>query len=221
MKALLAIIARDIRLAAGKGGGIGTALGFYLIVVSMIPLGLGPDANLLARIAPGVLWVALLLSALLSADTIFANDEADGSLDILSMAPMPLEAVTFAKIAAHWLSTALPLVLMAPVLGLLMNLEASSYPTLLLSMIVGSPAISAIGAIGAALTLRARKGGQLVALLALPLYVPTLIFGVTSVEAGQTSPSGATAPLLILAAISVAASVLAPFAAAAALRARS
>lgn len=221
MNALRAIIARDIRLAAGRGGGIGTALGFYLIVVSLIPLGLGPDANLLARIAPGVLWVALLLSALLSADQIFANDEADGSLDILSMAPIPLEAVTFAKIAAHWLSTAVPLVLMAPVLGLLLNLEAASYPTLLASMLVGSPAISAIGAIGAALTLRARKGGQLVALLALPLYVPTLIFGVTSVEAGQTSPSGATAPLLILAAISLAAMVLGPFAAAAALRARS
>lgn len=221
MKAVLAIVARDIRLAAGKGGGIGTALGFFLIVVSMIPLGLGPDANLLARIAAGVLWVALLLSALLSADAIFAADEADGSLDILSMAPVPLEAVAFAKMAAHWLSTAVPLVLMAPVLGLLLNLEPASYPTLLLSMIVGSPAISAIAAIGAALTLRARKSGQLVALLALPLYVPTLIFGVTSVEAGQTSPSGATAPLLILAAISVAASALAPFAAAAALRARS
>lgn len=221
MTAFLAIVARDIRLAVGRGGGIGTALGFYLIVVSLIPLGLGPDTNLLARIAPGVLWVALLLSALLSADGIFAADEADGSLDILSMSALPLEAVTFAKIAAHWLSTALPLVLLTPLLGLLLNLEGAAYPTLLLSMLVGSPAVSAIGAVGAALTLRARKGGQLVALLVLPLYVPTLIFGVTSVEAGQMSPSGATAPLLILAAISLASSALAPFAAAAALRVRS
>ncbi|HRK19498.1 MAG TPA: heme exporter protein CcmB [Hyphomicrobiaceae bacterium] len=221
MTAFLAIVARDIRLAIGRGGGIGTALGFYLIVVSLIPLGLGPDINLLARIAPGVLWVALLLSALLSADGIFAADEADGSLDILSMSALPLEAVTFAKMAAHWLSTALPLVLLTPLLGLLLNLEGAAYPTLLLSMLVGSPAVSAIGAVGAALTLRARKGGQLVALLVLPLYVPTLIFGVTSVEAAQTSPAGAAAPLLILAAISLASSALAPFAAAAALRARS
>ena len=221
MTVFLSLIKRDLALAFGKGGHIGTALGFFVVVVAMIPLGLGPDANLLSRIAAGVLWVALLLSALLSAESIFAADDADGSLDLLSLTALPLEAVAAAKITAHWLATALPLVLAAPLLGLLLNLDLGAYPVLTGSMLIGSPAISAIAAIGAALTLRSKKSGVLIALLVLPLYVPTLIFGVSAVEAAMTSPSGSSASLLILAAISIAALVLAPIAVGAALKSRS
>ncbi len=218
MTGFKALIGRDIRLAIRDGSALGTALGFFLIVVALIPLGLGPDINLLARIAAGVLWVALLLAALLSMNRLFAADHEDGSLEVFATGALPLEAVSLAKIMAHWLTTALPLVLAAPVLGILLNLDVSAMPVLLTSMLVGSPAISAIGGIGASLTLGNRKGGLLTALLVLPLYVPTLIFGVSAVDAALTAPSGALPALLILAAISVAAMVLAPFAAAAALR---
>lgn len=212
------LIWRDITLATRDGSALGTALGFFLIVIALIPLGLGPDINLLTRIAAGVLWVALLLAALLSMGRLFATDFDDGSLEVFATSQLPLEVVSLAKIIAHWLTTALPLVLAAPVLGILLNLDVSAMPVLLTSMLIGSPAISAIGGIGAALTLGNRKGGLLTAVLVLPLYVPTLIFGVAAVDAALTSSSGAIPALLILAAISIAAVVLAPFAAAAALR---
>ncbi len=215
---LSALLRRDLALAARDGAALGTALGFDLIVVSLLPLGLGPDAALLARIAPGALWIALLLSALLSVVRLFEADHQDGSLAVLQTAPLPLELVVLAKIVAHWLTAALPLVIATPLLGLLLNLEPTSYVPLMTAMVLGSPAISAIGAIGAALTLATRKGGLLIALLVLPLYVPTLVFGVSAVDASLVVAGGAMAPLLILAAISLLSLTLAPLAAAAALR---
>ena len=221
MATLWALLKRDLTLTLRDGAALGTALGFYLIVVSLLPLGLGPDAALLSRIAPGALWIALLLAALLSVARLFEADHADGSLAVLRSAPVPLEMVVLVKITAHWLSTAVPLVLAAPVMGLLLNLEPAAYGALMSSMLLGAPAISAIGAIGAALTLATRKGGLLIALLVLPLYVPTLVFGISAIDAGLLTPGGNAAPLLILAAISLLSLVLAPVAAAAALRVHS
>jgi heme exporter protein B len=218
MSAFLALVSRDLRIAVKDGGAIGVALGFYLIVVAIVPIGLGPDLNLLSRIGPGLLWVALLLSALLSVDRIFHNDHEDGTLEVIALGPLPLELVVVAKALAHWLSTALPLVLLAPILGLLLNLEATAYPAVALTMLIGSPAVSFLGAVGAALTLGLRRGGLLVALLILPLYVPVLIFGVASVDRMLSALEPSSQPLLILAALALATVVLAPLAAAQALR---
>lgn len=220
MSAFAALLARDLRLALREGSALGAALGFYLIVVAMLPLGLGPDLALLSRIAPGLLWLALLLAALLSLGRLFESDLEDGSLDVMATGPLPLEAVVAAKGLAHWLSTALPLTLLAPVLGLLLNLDLAAYPVLVATMLIGTPAISFIGTIGAALTLRSRRGGLLIALLVLPLYVPTLIFGIGTINALLLGPAGAGTSMLILAAISLGAVVLGPIAAAAALRAQ-
>jgi heme exporter protein B len=220
MSAFLALIGRDLRLAIHEGSAVGAALGFYLIVVAMLPLGLGPDLALLGRIAPGILWLALLLSALLSLGRLFETDFEDGSLDVMATAPLPLEAVVVAKGLAHWLSTAVPLVLLAPILGLMLNLDLAAYLPLVGTMLIGTPAISFIGTIGAALTLRSRRGGLLIALLVLPLYVPTLIFGIGAIDALLLGPAGGGASLMILAAISLASLVLGPIAAAAALRAQ-
>ncbi len=220
MSAFLALIARDLRLAVRDGGALGTALGFNLIVVTLLPLGLGPDLNLLARIAPGVLWIALLLSALLSLPRLFEADLEDGSLEVLAMGALPLEAVVAAKGIVHWLTTALPLTLLAPVLGLLLNLDLALAPMLLATLLLGTPAVSFLGAIGAALTLGSRRGGLLIALLVLPLYVPTLIFGVSAISAAVLGTGGVGAALAILAAISLAALIIGPLAGAAALRAQ-
>ncbi len=218
MSSAVALFRRDVMLAWREGGTTGTALGFYLVVVAIIPLGLGPDLNLLSRIAPGLLWVALLLASLLSADRIFHNDYEDGSLDTLAMGPLPLELVAALKSLAHWVTTGVPLALMAPVLGLLLNLPIEAYPLLMLSMLAGTPAVSFVAAIGAALTLGLRRGGVLLALLVLPLYVPVLIFGVATVSAVSIGPASPWPPFLILCALSLASLVLAPIASAAALR---
>lgn len=218
MSGFLLLVQRDLKLALREGGALGTALGFYLVVVTLMPLGLGPDLNLLSRIASGVLWVALLLSALLSLPRIFEADADDGSLDVMTLGGLPLELAAAAKAIAHWISTGIPLALMAPVLGLLLNLEARAYPLVVATMLAGTPAVSFLGAIGAALTIRARRGGLLLAVLVLPLYVPTLIFGISSINAALLSPEGFTASFLILAAISLVSMVLGPIAAAAALR---
>jgi heme exporter protein B len=215
----LRLVHRDLRLAVRQGGALGTALGFYMIVVTLLPLGLGADLNLLSRIAPGVLWIALLLSALLSLPRMFGADYEDGALDILATGTLPLELVAAAKALAHWISTGIPLTLLAPVLGILLNLEIGAYPLLVATMLAGTPAVSFIGAVGAALTLRAHRGGLLIALLVLPLYVPTLIFGMAAMGA-LFGPGSAVPPFLILSAISLAAVVLGPIAAAAALRAQ-
>lgn len=218
MNAALALLARDVKLAFREGGAIGTALGFYLMVIAITPLGLGPDLNLLARIAPGMLWVALLLAALLSADRIFHNDYEDGALDVLTTGALPLPLVAAIKSLAHWLTTGVPLALLAPLLGLLLNLPAQASPFLVLAMFAGTPAVSFIAAIGASLTLGLKRSGLLLALLVLPLYVPVLIFGVATASAAIIGPASPWPPFLVLFGFSLASIVLAPLAAAAALR---
>lgn len=218
MRETWALLRRDVVLAWREGGTIGTALGFYLVVVAIMPLGLGPDLNLLSRIAPGVLWVALLLASLLSADRIFHNDYEDGALDVLATGPLPLELVAALKSLAHWITTGIPLALLAPILGLLLNLPIGSFPLLVASMLAGTPAVSFVAGIGASLTLGLRRSGLLLALLVLPLYVPVLIFGVATVSAASAGPASPWPPFLILCALSLASIVLAPIAAAAALR---
>lgn len=218
MSEFWALVRRDLMLAFREGGAIGTALGFYLIVVALMPLGLGPDLNLLSRIAPGVLWIALLLAALLSLGRIFETDHEDGSLELMATGRVPLELVAAAKSLAHWISTGIPLALLAPLLGILLNLDLNAYGALVLTMLAGTPAISFIGAIGAALTLRARRGGLLVALLVLPLYVPTLIYGISAISASLLSPQAFAPSLSILVALTLGSVVLGPIAAAAALR---
>lgn len=217
MSAFLTLVKRDVRLAVREGGAIGTALGFYFVVVAMLPLGLGPDLNLLSRIAAGVLWIALLLAALLSLGRMFETDYEDGTLDVLATGPLPLELVSAAKAFAHWLTTGIPLALLAPVLGIFLNLKLEAYPALVVTMLLGTPAVSFLGAIGAALTLKTRRGGLLLAVIVLPLYIPTLIFGISALSA-TALPGAYGASLSILLALSLASIVLGPFAAAAALR---
>lgn len=218
MSLLWALIRRDLVLSWRQGGGAGTALGFFLTVVVLLPIGLGPDQNLLQRLAPGLLWIALLLSVLLSADRIFQQDYEDGSLDIMAMGPLPFELVALGKAMAHWLSTSLPLAVAAPLLGFLINLEPSAILPLALAMGVGSVALSFLVAIGAAVTVGLRRGGLLVSVLVLPLYVPVLIFGVAASQAPGAGPDIATPSLFILLALALASLVLSPLAAAAALR---
>lgn len=218
MSAFTRLVARDLRLAVREGGALGTALGFFLVVVAMLPLGLGPDLNLLSRIAPGILWIALLLAALLSLPRVFEGDFEDGALEVMASGSFPLEGVAAAKALAHWLSTGIPLALMAPVLGILLNLDLGAYPALIATMLAGTPAVSFLGAIGAALTLKARRGGLLLALLVLPLYVPTLIFGISAMSAAVMSPDAFWPSFAILGALSLGSLVLGPIAAAAALR---
>lgn len=218
MAAFRALLVRDIRLAMRQGGGGGMAVAFFLIVVSILPLGLGPDLNLLSRIAPGMLWIAFLLASLLTLDRLFQTDFEDGSLELLSLGALPLELVVIAKVLAQWITTGLPLVIAAPVLGLMLDLDPAAYLPLVLTMLAGTPSLNFLGAIGAALTLSVRRGGLLVTILVLPLYAPTLIFGVAAVNAAITGPAPFAPPLLILCALSLGALALAPFAAAAAIR---
>ncbi len=218
MSAFLSLIARDLQLARRQGGAVSTALGFYLIIVAALPLGLGPDLNLLSRIAPGVLWVALLLSSLLSADRMFHDDHEDGSLEVIALGPLPLELVALAKAIAHWLSAGIPLLLLSPLLALMLNMDSRAYGPLMLTLLVGTPAVSLLAGIGAALTLGLRKGGLLLPLIILPLYVPILIFGVSAIDAVVTGPGSFTAPFSILCALTLATMALAPLGTAAALR---
>jgi len=218
MSAFLELARRDLSVAWKEGGTVGVALGFYLVVVTLLPLGIGPDLNLLRRIAPGVLWVALLLAALLSLGRMFETDLEDGSLEVLAIGPLPLEAVAAAKSLTHWLTTGVPLTALAPLLGLLLDIEPETYGVLTLSMLAGTPAVSSLGAVGAALTLRTRRGGLLLALLMLPLFVPTLVFGIEAVRASSLASQTFLPSFLMLCAVSLAALVLAPLAAAAALR---
>jgi heme exporter protein B len=220
MTAVMALIEREIALAFRQGGTLGTVLGFYVVIVALMPLGLGPDMALLSRIAPGILWIGLMLAALLSLPRMIEGDDEDGSLEVLASGPLPLEAVTAVKALTHWLTTAVPLALVALPLGLLLNLDVAAYPALAATLLAGTPAISFLGSIGAALTLRARRGGLLLSLLVLPLYIPTLIFGISAMSAVLTPPGSFWASLAILLAISLAAVALSPLAAAAALRAQ-
>lgn len=214
---MIALLIRDLRLAMRAGGGFGLGLAFFLLVAVLVPLGVGPEGATLARIAPGILWVGALLACLLSLDRIFALDFEDGSLDLLATAPMPLEGVVAIKALAHWLVTGLPLTLVAPVLGLLLNLPGAGYGWLVASLALGTPALSVIGAFGAALTVGLKRGGLLLSLLVLPLYVPTLIFGAEVVKRGA-SGLAVSNPLLLLAGITAGVAALLPFASAAAIR---
>ncbi len=218
MKVLGALVRRDLTLALRQGTGAGTALGFFLTVMVLLPLGIGPDQALLQRIAPGALWIALLLSVLLSADRIFQADFEDGSLELMTMGPAALEIVVTMKGLAHWLTTGLPLAIAAPLLGFLLNLDAALIGPLVLAMGLGSVALSLLASLGAAVTVGIRRGGLLVSLLILPLYVPVVIFGVAA-SGGAGGVNIATPSLMILAAIALVALVTVPFAAAAALRA--
>lgn len=219
MKALLSLLRRDITLALRQGGGAGTALGFLLAVIVLLPIGLGPDQTTLQRIAPGFLWIILLLAVLLSADRIFQLDYDDGSLEIMAMAPVPLEIAALVKALAHWLTTSLPLAIAAPLLGILISLPPAAIPSLMLAMIVGSLSLSLIAAMGAAVTVGLRRGGLLISLLVLPLYIPVLIFGMAASQPSGVGPDIATPSLLILAALALVSLVLSPLASAAALRA--
>lgn len=214
---MIALLTRDLALAVRAGGGFGLGLAFFLIVTVLVPFGVGPESATLSRIAPGILWVGALLACLLSLDRIFALDYEDGSLDLLATAPVPLEGVVAMKAAAHWVTTGLPLVLAAPVLGVLLNLAPAAMGWLVLGLGLGTPALSMIGAFGAALTVGLKRGGLLLSLLVLPLYVPTLIFGAELVARGAAGRVTAT-PVAMLAAITLATCALLPFAAAAALR---
>ena len=214
---MIAVLIRDLTLATRSGGGFGLGLAFFLLVAVLVPLGVGPDPGTLAKIAPGILWVGALLSCLLSLDRLFALDAEDGSLDLLATAPIPLEAVVAAKSLAHWVTTGLPLTVAAPALGVLLNLPAPAYPWLIAAFALGTPALSVIGAFGAALIVGLKRGGLLLSLLVLPLYVPTLIFGAETVRRGAAGLD-ATTPLLFLAGITLGAAALLPFASAAAIR---
>jgi heme exporter protein B len=214
---MTAILWRDIRLAVRAGGGFGLALAFFLIVVTLVPFGVGPDTGTLAVIAPGILWVAALLASLLSLDRLFALDRDDGALDLIATAPVPLESVALAKAAAHWLTTGLPLTLAAPLLGILLNLQPPGHLWLAITLLIGTPALSVIGTFGAALTVGLKRGGLLMSLLVLPLYVPTLIFG-AEVTTRATAGLPVLAPLLLLVIVTLFSLAVLPFAAAAALR---
>lgn len=214
---MIALLRRDLAIATRAGGGFGLGLAFFLVMVVLVPLGVGPETAMLSRIAPGILWIGALLACLLSLDRIFALDFEDGSLDLLATAPIPLEGVVAIKALAHWLTTGLPLTLMAPLLGVLLNLPPQGFMWLVVSLALGTPALSVIGAFGAALTVGLRRGGLLLSLLVLPLYVPTLIFGAAAATRGVEGLAVGT-PLALLAGISLACAALVPFAAAAALR---
>lgn len=217
MRPYLSLFRREVLLAVRQGGEIGLALGFFVLAVVLFPLGVGPEAEMLRRIGAGIVWVAALLAAVLSLDRLFATDYADGSLDLLALSAMPLEGAVVAKCAAHWVTTGLPLTLISPFLALLVDLDAGAIPILALGLLLGTPALSLLGAVAAALTLGSRRPGVLSSLIVLPLYLPVLIFGAGAVEAGITG-GGARPHLLLLGAFSLAALPLAPVAAAAALR---
>lgn len=217
MNAAFALLSRELRLALRSGGGAGLGLAFFLIVVMLIPFGVGPVPALLAKIAPGTLWIAALLACLLSLDRLFQADYEDGTLDILALSPMPLEGLVAIKALAHWLTTGLPLIIAAPVLGLTLNLPDSAYWWLIASLAVGTPALSFLGAIGASLTVGIRRGGLLLSLLVLPLYIPTLIFGARCVSAAAENMEVLPA-FQLLGGVTLFTVALAPFAAAAALR---
>ena len=215
MKAFLALVRRDLSLALRQGSDAAMVLMFFIIVVTLFPLAVGPEPGVLERISSGIVWVAALLAAMLSLDRMYQADYDDGSLELMLLAPVPLEVLVLAKCLAHWLTTGLPMLLIAPLLGVFMNMQTDAFPVLLASM--GTPVLSLLGGVGAALVLGARRAGTLVALLVLPLTIPLLIFGVSAVEAAVTGQS-AKAQLLILGAMLLACLPLAPWATAAALR---
>ena len=218
MTALAALLRRDMRLAVRVGGGALMGVLFFLIVVAMMPFALGPDLALLARTGPAILWLGALLASLLALDRLFAADHEDGSLDLILMGRAPLELAVAVKALAHWLTTGLPLVIAAPLLGLFLNLEPQAIGAVALTLLAGTPALTCIGLIGAAVSVALRRGGLLLPILVLPLTVPVLIFGVSASNAAVVGPVPFGAPFTILVALTLGTIVIGPFAAAAALR---
>ena len=214
---MISLLIRDLRLALRAGGGFGLALVFYLIIVTLFPLALGPDKTLLIAIAPGVLLIGALLSCLLSVDRIFMNDFEDGSFDLLATAPFPLEGIYLTKALSHWLTTGLPLALIAPLWGVMLGLSPYANGLLVLSLVLCTPALSLIGAFGGALTLTIKRGGLLLAILVLPLYMPSLIVAANALRRAIEGQSAQT-PLMVLAAITFGCAAILPFASAAVLR---
>jgi heme exporter protein B len=210
------LVARDVRLATRAGGSAFLALAFFAMTATLVPLGIGAEVRLLSAVAAGILWVCAVLAALLSLDRLFQADFEDGSLDVLALGPLPLESIASAKIAAHWLTTGLPLTIVSPIIALLFSLPDQGYGVLVAALAIGTPAVSAIGAIGASLTISIRRGGLILPFIVMPLLAPVVIFGAGAVSAAIDGlASGA---LLFLAATSLAAVLLSPFAAAAGLR---
>lgn len=212
----ISLLMRDLRLAARSGGSAALALAFFALVATLVPLGVGADLRLLARIAGGVLWVGAVLAALLSLDRLYQGDFDDGSLDVIALSPLSLEQVALAKLLAHWFSTGLPLTLLSPLLALLFGLPGPGTWALFLSLLIGTPAVSAVGAIGASLTLSLKRGGLILPLIILPLLAPAVIFGAGAVTAALDHLSNGA--LGLLSAFSLAAVLLSPFAAAACVR---
>lgn len=216
--ALSALFRRDFALHWRAGGGALVGVVFFLAVVTIVPFGVGPDLQLLARIGPAILWIGALLATLLGLERLFQADADDGSLDLLMMSGTPLSLAIMIKIAAHWLATGLPLVLAAPVLGVLLNVPPGATIPVMLTLLVGTPALTALGTIGAALAVALRRGGLLLAVLVLPLTIPVLVFGVSATTAAIIGPLPFGTPFAILSGVSLFALVLGPVAAAAALR---
>ncbi len=218
LRIVLALIIRDLRLSARIGGSGALGLIFFLMLVTLIPFALGPDLNLLSRIGPAILWIAAVLATLIGFDRLFQADEEDGSLDLMRSSPVPLEAVVFAKAIAHWLGTGIPLALASPLFGMLVALSPTGMAAMALTLLVGTPALAFIGAIGAALTCTIRRGGLVLAILVLPLMIPTLIFGVSAANAALGGTVTFMTPFLILIALSLIFMVIGTIGAAMALR---
>jgi heme exporter protein B len=218
VSALAALFVRDLRLAGRIGGGGATGVVFFLALVSVAPFALGPDMNLLSRIGPALLWIAALLATLIGLDRLFQADEEDGSLALMMASTQPLELIVLVKCAAHWVTTGLPLVVAAPVFGLMLGLEGAALWGVTVTLLAGTPALTLIGAIGAALTASMRRGGLLLAVLVIPFTVPVMIFGVSAAAGARGAPTGFGTPFAILCGLSLLSLAGAPFAAAAALR---
>ena len=218
MSALAAILVRDMRIAVRVGGGALIGVLFFVVVVTLTPFAVGPDLALLKRIGPAILWLGVLLASLLALDRLFASDHEDGSLDLILTGRAPLELVIAAKGLAHWLTTAVPLIVAAPLIGLLLDIEPPAQAGLVLTLLVGTPALTFIGIIGAAIAVTLRRGGLLLAIIVLPLTVPVLIFGVAAANAAVAGPVPFGTPFTVLCALTLASLVIGPFAAAAALR---
>ena len=218
MTPLTALLVRDMRIAVRVGGGALIGVLFFVVVVTLTPFAVGPDLALLKRIGPAILWLAALLAGLLALDRVFASDHEDGSLDLILTGRAPLELVIATKGLAHWLTTAVPLIVAAPLIGLLLDIEPPAQAGLVLTLLVGTPALTFVGIVGAAIAVTLRRGGLLLAIIVLPLTVPVLIFGVAAANAAVASPVPFGTPFTVLCALTLASLVVGPFAAAAALR---
>jgi heme exporter protein B len=218
MRALTALIVRELRLGVRIGGGAPIGVLFFLLVVTLVPFAVGPDLVLLRRIGPAILWLGALLASLLALERLLAADAEDGSLDLILMSRVPLELVVATKAVAHWLTTGLPLIIATPLLGLLMGLEPAATIAIAVTLLAGTPALTFLGLMGAALSVSLRRGGLLLAVLVLPLTVPVLIFGVSASNAAVVGPMAFGTPFTILCALTLTSLVIGPFAAAAALR---